>query len=82
MGSHASLNFAGYNVLNTGSFVNSTVMTMFREEDKKVYNRKVDGCKEVAYEYSNTVKNIKKRLDVVGFSISQAQLKFEKYTKT
>jgi hypothetical protein len=82
MGSYAQLNFSNYEILSTKSFVDPTIMTIFREYDKKVFNRVIDdGHEETAYEYSNTVKNIRDRLDVMGFSMGQAKKQFEKYRK-
>lgn len=82
MGSYAQLNFSEYEVLSTKSFVDSTVMTIFRESDKRVYSRAIDeDCEEDVCEYSNSVKNIKMRLDVMGFSVAQAKRKFEKHRK-
>jgi hypothetical protein len=57
-------------------------MTIFRESDRRVYERKVsersvlnwgeiedDGETEMVYEYGNTAKNIRQRLDIMGFSL-------------
>ncbi len=65
-------------------------MTIFRESDKRVFNRKVsdrnpltwghiedEGEIETVYEYTNTVANIKQRLEVMGFSLGKVKGEFE-----
>lgn len=88
MGSYAHLYRAGYPVYTTKSSVDPKVTTLFRERDKRVYERtisdrsplswgKIDEDEtEVAYEYTATVAQIKQRLDVLGHSLAMAEQAF------
>src|SRR5436190_10236046 len=91
MGSYAELYLAGYPVYTTKSAVRPLVMTVFREDDKHVYERKLsernplvwgelegDDELETAYEYSAAVEHVKQRLDVMGFSLEAAERAFER----
>lgn len=80
MGSYAHLYIAGYPVYTTKSHVDPKVMTLFRENDKHVYERNIsersplvwgkidEEGKELAYEYTATVAQVKHRLNVLGYS--------------
>ncbi|MBK7318423.1 HEPN/Toprim-associated domain-containing protein [Candidatus Villigracilis affinis] len=62
------------------------LLSIFRESDKRVFTRKSseaigwvhsgEDYEETAYVYSNSIKNIKQRLDVMGFSIHKIQDEF------
>jgi hypothetical protein len=90
MGSYSELYIADYPILSTKSYVDPIVMTIFREMDKRVFERKTSeknplvwgyiedkGEMEVAYEYRNSVPNVIQRLDVMGFSLNRARKDFE-----
>ncbi len=79
MGTYCELYVDNHPVLSSKSNAVDVVMTLFREEDKKVYERKVsernplhwghledDGEVETVYEYSNTVAIIIDRLEVMS----------------
>jgi hypothetical protein len=89
MGTYYHLYFADYPVYSLKSDVEPIVMTIFRETDKRIYKRKVsernphtwghiedEGKVETAYEYSNTVANVKQRLEIMGFSLERARKEF------
>jgi hypothetical protein len=86
MGTYHHLYFAGYPVVSLKGEVEPVAMTIFRESDKRTFRRKVsernpltwghiedDGETETAYEYSNTVANVKQRLDVIGFTLERVR---------
>jgi hypothetical protein len=90
MGTYSELYVDDYPLYSTKSQVDPIVMTIFRESDRRVYERKVcersalnwgeipdDGETEMAYEYRNTAKNIKQRLDVMGFCLGRVKLEFD-----
>lgn len=70
------------------STVDPTVMTMFGNDDRKVYVRKRseanplvwgeidDDEEETAYEYRSTAREIAERLDVMGFTLREAEEQF------
>lgn len=79
MGSYAELIVDGYSLLPTKSYVDSTIMTLFRESDKRTVEKKsslADGEEPsdqsptaTCIGYANTAANIKQRLNVMGFSL-------------
>jgi hypothetical protein len=86
MSSYSELYVSNYPVYSSGNGVDRTVMTIFREGDKRVFERKVsernqlawghiedEGEIETVYEYSNTVANIRQRLEVMGFSLDKVK---------
>jgi hypothetical protein len=90
MGSYGQLYVAGYPVFPEKSRVASIVMTMFRETDKRAFNRKcternqiewghadwnVDEVEQVV-EYSATVAHVRDRLRIMGFTLSHAESDF------
>lgn len=89
MGTYYHLYFADYPVFSMKSDVEPIVMTLFREGDKRVFKRKVSdrnaltwghledkGETETAYEYSNTISNVKQRLEIMGFTLAKVKNEF------
>ena len=94
MGTYCELYVDNYPVLSSKSNVVDVVMTLFREEDKRVYERQVskrnpltwghledDGEVETVYEYSNTVTNIIDRLEIMGFTLKRVEREFKQEIK-
>lgn len=90
MGSSCELYVDNHPVLSSKSYAVGEAMTLFREEDKRVYERKVsernsliwghqedDGEVETVYEYSNTVEIIIDRLEVMSFAIPRVEREFK-----
>lgn len=90
MGSYADLQIAGYPFLCSKSFVDDTLMTLFDECDRRVYQRRLaDGNPlsfsidsdedqvETAYEYQLNAEAAKDRLEILGFSIDRAKSAFQ-----
>jgi hypothetical protein len=83
MGSYTELYIADYPIYSTKSYVDPVVMTVFQESDKNIYERRVTDRNKIAWgnlegdeietaiEYSASVKNIRERLEVLGFSLSK-----------
>jgi hypothetical protein len=79
MGTSHQLIVAGRSVYSMKYEVEPWLMSIFRESDKCVFTRKSseaigwshggDDYEESAYIYANTIRNIKQRLDVMGFSL-------------
>lgn len=78
MSSSCNLYFNDYEVLSQTSFVSPEVMAIFREDDRKTYTKKIEGEETEFFEYHNTVKNIKERLEVMGYSLKKVQEDFNR----
>lgn len=78
MSSSCNLYFNNYEVLSQTSFVPPEVMAIFREEDRKTYTKKIEGEESEFFEYQNTAKNIKERLEVMGYSLKKVQEDFNR----
>jgi hypothetical protein len=89
VGTYSDLSIADYPVILTKGGVSSVVMTVFRESDKRTFKRLSDD-REVPWEtpnddedavivcqYCNTARNIKQRLDIMGFSLKGTQDDFK-----
>ena len=86
MGSYAHLEVAGYPFFSMKSQVDSTLMTLFDETDKRIIKRKVsernrrawcvddsDDSEETAYQYCIDAEHARQRLDILGFTIAKAE---------
>jgi hypothetical protein len=86
MGTSHQLIVAGHSLYSMKFEVEPWLLSIFRESDKRVFTRKHseaigwyhsgEDFEETAYVYSNSAKNIKQRLDVMGFSICKIQNEF------
>ncbi len=86
MGTSHQLIVAGQSVYSMNSEVEPWLLSIFRESDKRVFTRKSseaigwvhsgEDYDETAYVYSNSIKNVKQRLDVMGFSIHEIRDEF------
>lgn len=91
MGSYCELYIADYPVFSSKSYVSPAVMTMFRENDKAIFQRRFgernqvewghfdpeDDDLETAVEYRAKVKDLRQRLDIIGFSLDRVRSEFE-----
>jgi hypothetical protein len=91
MGTYCELYFADYPVISSKSQVSPLVMTLFRERDKKVFERKCIERNQIAWghadweatevervvEYTATVREVRDRLRIMGFTLPRAQAEFE-----
>ena len=90
MGSYCELYIADYPVFSSKSYADPAVMTLFRESDKAVYERKVgdrnpvewghiEGGEELetVVEYRAQVEHVKQRLNIMGFTLNRVQREFE-----
>jgi hypothetical protein len=86
MGAYAQLLVDGYSFCETKNHVDPTVMTLFRESDRRCVERtyaEVYGEEPqegnptvVCFGYANTARNIRQRLDVMGFSLAGVERDF------
>lgn len=90
MGTYSELYINDYPIFSEKGGVDPTVMTIFREEDKHVFFRRrsernrlnwshinfEDDDIETVYEYVNSIKHVRQRLDVMGFSIKNVKEEF------
>ncbi len=90
MGTYCEIYIADYPVLSSKSQVSAIVMTMFRETDKRIFDRRCVernqiewghanwGLEEIekVVEYSATVGQVRDRLRVMGFTLAQARAEF------
>lgn len=91
MGTYCELYVAGYPVFSSKSQASPIVMTLFRERDKRVFDRKCIERNEIEWrhadrdptevervvEYTASVREVRDRLRVMGFTLSQARVEFE-----
>lgn len=90
MGTYTELYIADFPVHTTKSAVDATVMTLFRESDKKVEDRAINlrnqlmwkslsesNETELVVEYSSTVKRVIERLNILGFTLDASRAWFE-----
>jgi HEPN/Toprim N-terminal domain 1 len=89
MGSYATITVNGSEIYSSKSFVEPEAMTLFRETDKKIeYVFDEDNDLEYAKcRYINKIKNIKLRLDIMGFNLKNTEKEFisnneYKYSRT
>lgn len=84
MSDDSELYVSNYPVYSVKNDIDPTIMTIFREGDKRVFERRLsernqlvwghiedDGEVETVYEYSNTIANIRQRLEIMGFSLDK-----------
>src|SRR5450759_3483919 len=90
MGTYCELYVADYPVFPSKSQVEPLVMTMFRETDKRIFDRKCIERNQIGWghadwnpdevesvvEYSATVAQVRDRLRVMGFTLHQAEADF------
>lgn len=72
----ASINYliGNFEFEHSSNIVIPSLMTMFRESDRRKFTEKdEDGEIKEYVVYENTAKNIKQRLDVMGFSLSKIE---------
>jgi hypothetical protein len=91
MGTYCELYIGDYPVLSSKSEVVPLVMTVFRESDKKVFERRCvernqvewghadwdPGDVETVVEYSATANVVRDRLAIMGFTLSNTQIEFD-----
>lgn len=92
MGTYTDFSVAGYPLINSKSAVVSEVMTVFRESDKRVFQRRVGDKNplvwgdaysdsqdelEIATEYACDTEAAIARLDVMGYTIDRALRDYE-----
>jgi HEPN/Toprim N-terminal domain 1 len=91
MGTCCELYVADYPVFSSKSQVSPIVMTLFRERDKRVFDRKCGKRNQIEWghadwnttevervvEYTASVREIRDRLRVMGFTLSRAMAEFE-----
>lgn len=72
----ASINYliGDFEFQTSSNVVIPSLMTMFRESDRREFNEKDEDGEDVeCVVYENTAKNIKQRLDIMGFSLNDIE---------
>ena len=91
MGTYCELYIADYPVLSSKSQASPIAMTLFRERDKRFFYRKCIERNQVEWghadwdpseeekvvEYTASVREVRDRLRVMGFTLSSAMAEFE-----
>jgi len=90
MGSYCDLYISDYQIVSTKNAIDPFTLSLFQPEDLRVFKRKIRERKEIlhgrepeadeveqAVEYSNTSKNIKDRLEVMGFTMKKVEADFK-----
>lgn len=91
MGSCCSLELADYPIVQTKSYPIPELMALFKERDRKVFERKIsdrnptvwgsiddDGSTEKAFTYSLSIEHLKDRLHLLGFTLDKTRDDFER----
>jgi hypothetical protein len=92
MGSYTEFSVDGYPLVETKSYAVPEVLAVFRESDKRVFQRMFsernrlvwgevkpeDDELETVILYQASAKNIAQRLDIMGFTLQRAQQDFER----
>jgi HEPN superfamily Toprim-like protein len=91
MGSYTDLSVGGYPVLETKSYASSRALTIFRESDRAIFDRKLSErnvlvwgkpdaeCRdeiEKAFVYRASIPVVKDRLNVMGFTLDRVEDEF------
>lgn len=90
MGQYCELYISDYPIATTKNEIDPFILSLFQPEDLKNFERLIgdrnqllygrgdsDEETEQAVEYSNTAKNIKDRLEIMGFTLKKAMSEFE-----
>lgn len=91
MGTYCELYIADYPVLSSKSQASPIAMTLFRERDKRVFERKCNERNQIEWghagwdtdeeekvvEYTASVREVRDRLHVMGFTLSRLEADFE-----
>src|SRR5262245_61305427 len=91
MGTYCELYIADYPVFSSKSQPSPIIMTLFRERDKRVFDRECVERNQIepghadwnsteverAVEYTASVREVRDRLQVMGFTLSRAVAEFE-----
>lgn len=91
MGTYCELYVADYPVFSSKSHPSPIVMTLFRERDKRAFDRKCVERNRIEWghadwdatevervvDYTATVREVRDRLRVMGFTLSRAKAEFE-----
>ncbi|MRT94622.1 HEPN/Toprim-associated domain-containing protein [Ancylomarina sp. 16SWW S1-10-2] len=90
MGSYCELYIKDYPIATTKNEIDPFLLSLFQSEDLKVYERKVgeriqvlfgredeEDEKEQAVQYINSARNIRDRLNVMGFTLDYTKERFE-----
>jgi hypothetical protein len=84
MGSYASIGVNGFEFDLSKNHVNPIWLTLFREVDKKnkvIIDEDNEDEERLNCEYSTTVRNMKLRLDIMGFTLTKAQIEFSNHNE-
>ena len=85
MGTYTELAVNGYDLISTKSAVAPSVMTIFRESDRKEFEQPREGGDngevEMVVRYECSAGKIIDRLEVMGFTLVRAQAEFEQGLK-
>lgn len=91
MGSYTDLTVGGYPILETKSYASLEALTIFRESDKIIFERRLaernvlvwgvpdkedQDEAEIAFVYQASVSVVKDRLNVMGFNLDRAEADF------
>ncbi|NNJ13730.1 hypothetical protein EKD04_025730 [Chloroflexales bacterium ZM16-3] len=74
MGTYTDFYISGYSLFSTKSDVDFSLMTIFREADKRVIHEEVEDDQQLSeYRYVTTIRSAKDRLEVMGFTLEKAK---------
>lgn len=77
MGSYASLTLGNFKFDLYKSYIKPEIMTLFRESDnRKEMQLEEDGEERTTFKYVNTIRYIKLRLNIMGFTLEKAKDEF------
>lgn len=83
MGEYASIGVREFDFCISKNHINPTWLTLYRESDKELKTiLDEDNEERRICEYVSTVKNIKLRLDVMGFTLKKANMEFDLHNES
>lgn len=90
MGAYCELYISDYPIATTKDEIDPFILSLFQPEDLKTFQRRIGDRNQLLYgrsdfddeieqavEYSNSAKNIKDRLEIMGFTLNKAIAEFE-----
>jgi hypothetical protein len=83
MGNYATLTVKNFDIAYNKSYIDPIYFTLFREMDREI-SQTLDDDEELwtTYQYTNSVKNIKLRLNIMGFTLGRTRDDFDKNKAT
>jgi len=77
MGVHHSLNIGDFTILDGGKYISLELLFIFNHNEFQTISEVIDDEVYCRYVYKSSLKKIKRRLHVMGFSLQQSKVSFK-----